>query len=169
MSAAAADLSQPLEVRRVQADSRRGPPLPRKVAYEEGDVGGVRCVIARPKGKVPQAHIVYMHGGGYSMGLVRAYRGFSGLLARGAAAEVLAVDYRLSPEHPYPAAVEDCLAVYRTLIQTVDHHGVVIAGDSAGGGAALSALCRLRDRGEPCSLVPTSSHHSQISRVRARR
>ena len=149
MSSAAVDLELPVEVRRALVDRRRGPPLPRKVTYEEGDVGGVRCVVAKPKVRDPQIYIVYMHGGGSSLGLVRAYWGFSGLLARGAAAQVLAVDYRLSPEHPYPAAVEDCLAVYRTLIQTVDSSRAVIAGDSAGGGVALSALCQLRDRGDP--------------------
>lgn len=149
MASAAVDLQQPVDVRRARVDRRRGPPLPRKVTYGERYVAGVRCVFAQPKGRDPQIHIVYMHGGGFSLGLVRAYWGFSGLLARGAVAQVLAVDYRLSPEHPYPAAVEDCLAIYRTLIQTVDSRRVVIAGDSAGGGAALSALCQLRDRGDP--------------------
>lgn len=101
-STVVADMEQPLEVRRVKAERRKVLPLPRKVIYEQSDLGGVQCVVARPRDTLPLRHIVYMHGGGYTVGLWHVYHVFCGLLARSATTTVLAVDYRLAPEHPCP-------------------------------------------------------------------
>jgi acetyl esterase/lipase len=90
---------------------------------------------------------LYLHGGGYVTGSARLYRGLAGYLARGAASIVYNLDYRLAPEHVYPAALDDAVAAFREL---VDVHGfapesIAIAGDSAGGGLSVATARRLID------------------------
>ena len=99
---------------------------------------------------VPQSRadrvILYLHGGGYMIGSKRAYREYGGRLARAARARVCVLDYRLAPEHPFPAAVDDAVIAYRWLLNDgVSPNRIVIAGDSAGGGLTLATLFRLRD------------------------
>ena len=100
--------------------------------------------------------ILYLHGGGYVVGSARMYRGLAGQLARSASAIVFNLDYRLAPEHVYPAAVDDAEAAFRAL---VDEHGytpeqIAIAGDSAGGGLTIAVARRLVDAGlRPAALV----------------
>jgi epsilon-lactone hydrolase len=90
-------------------------------------------------------HVLYLHGGYYIAGQPRTYRNLAGRLAAGLAADVLLVRYRLAPEHPYPAAVEDGLAAYRAVLdEGVDPGTVAFAGDSAGGGLTLAVLLRAR-------------------------
>jgi len=94
--------------------------------------------------------IVYFHGGGYAMGSLNSHRGHCARLSRAARARVLSVDYRLGPEHPHPAAVEDALAAVRYVrTNGFAPRRTAIAGDSAGGGLTLAALVALRDAGEP--------------------
>jgi acetyl esterase/lipase len=94
--------------------------------------------------------ILYLHGGGYTGGSVRSHRSLAANVARAARAKVLVVDYRLAPEHPFPAAVDDAVAAYRWLLtNNVAPHQIVVAGDSAGGGLALATLVALRDEDEP--------------------
>jgi phosphinothricin tripeptide acetyl hydrolase len=94
--------------------------------------------------------IHYLHGGGYVIGSINTHREMISRIARAAGARVLAIDYRLAPENPFPAAVEDCTAAYRWLLSTgVDPARLVIAGDSAGGGLTVATLVALRDGGEP--------------------
>lgn len=94
--------------------------------------------------------VLYLHGGGYVIGSRTTHRDLAGRLSRAAAARVLLLDYRLAPEHPYPAAVDDTVAAYRWLLrQGVDPARLVIAGDSAGGGLTVAALVALRDAGDP--------------------
>lgn len=94
--------------------------------------------------------ILYLHGGGYAFGSTGAYRDMLLHLARAANARVLGVDYRLAPEYPFPAAVEDALAVWRWLLaEGVDPAKTLVAGDSAGGGLVLALLVSLRDAGLP--------------------
>jgi acetyl esterase/lipase len=93
--------------------------------------------------------LLYLHGGGYVVGSINTHRDLAGRLSRAAAARVLLIDYRLAPEYPHPAAVEDATAAYRWLLR----HGAtpahtVIAGDSAGGGLTVATLVALRDAGE---------------------
>ena len=99
-----------------------------------------------PAGRV----LMYLHGGGYQLGSPATLRHLIGLLSAGASARVLSVAYRLAPEHPFPAAVEDALAAYRWLLagQGRNPRRIAIAGDSSGGGLALGTLVALRDAGE---------------------
>ena len=109
------------------------------VDYQDGVVGGVPGTWCRPRNAHHDNVILYTHGGAYVMGSVKAYRNFVGQIAARTNTVTFAADYRLAPEHMFPAAVDDALAVYRSL---VDHGAqrILIAGDSAGGGLALVLL-----------------------------
>lgn len=94
--------------------------------------------------------ILYFHGGGYTMGSRNTHRGLAGRLARAARARVLLPDYRLAPEHPFPAAVEDATTCWRWLVS--EGHApnrMVIAGDSSGGGLTLATLLALKAASDP--------------------
>jgi monoterpene epsilon-lactone hydrolase len=94
--------------------------------------------------------MLFLHGGGYNIGSIASYRGFVGRLSRATQARVLSVDYRLAPEHLFPAAVDDCHSAYRWLLANgVAPNRIVVAGDSAGGGLAFSTLLAARDAGDP--------------------
>jgi acetyl esterase/lipase len=94
--------------------------------------------------------LVYLHGGGYIIGSMRTHRVPLSLLSKASGARVLGLDYRLAPEHPFPAALEDSLAAYRWLLSNgIKHTNIVIGGDSAGGGLAAATLVALRYAGEP--------------------
>jgi monoterpene epsilon-lactone hydrolase len=94
--------------------------------------------------------ILYLHGGGYVSGSPAVYRSFAANLSRAAQARVLVIDYRLAPEHPFPAAVEDSIASYRWLLaQGAAPARIVVAGDSAGGGLTAATLVAIRDAGLP--------------------
>lgn len=119
---------------------------------EWGNVRGLRCT---PIGTESRAILLYLHGGGFRMGSSIAYRAFGSHLAHVLSAEVLIPDYRLAPEHPYPAALDDAVEVWRTLLS--GRHAperIVIAGDSAGGGLAASlVITAKRDGPLPAGLV----------------
>ncbi|MGH7820079.1 MAG: alpha/beta hydrolase fold domain-containing protein, partial [Candidatus Binatia bacterium] len=110
-------------------------PLDADVSCQPVDAGGVRCEWITPPAASRDRVILYLHGGGYVIGSIVSHRALVANVARAAGARGLAVAYRLAPECPFPAAVEDATAAYRWLLSTgVDPKGVVIAGDSAGGG-----------------------------------
>ena len=105
--------------------------------------------IAAP-GASPARTLYYLHGGGYVTGSINTHRALIARLSAASGARALALNYRLAPEHPFPAAVEDAVAGYRWLLeQGVDREGLVIAGDSAGGGLTVATLVALRDAGVP--------------------
>jgi monoterpene epsilon-lactone hydrolase len=111
------------------------------VSYEAGSVGGVRGVRARPAVAKPRAAILYVHGGAYVLGSAQAYRHFAGQVAARAGIPAFVPDYRLAPEHPFPAAVVDAraaLAGLRSLEGGLE--ALAIVGDSAGGGLGLAIL-----------------------------
>jgi monoterpene epsilon-lactone hydrolase len=111
------------------------------------DFAGILCTRLEDAG---DPTLVYFHGGGYRLASALAYRSFGSHLASVCRARVLLVDYRLAPENPYPAAVEDAVAAYRwVLAGGATPSQVVVAGDSAGGGLAAALLLALRDRGLP--------------------
>jgi acetyl esterase/lipase len=113
------------------------------------DAAGVPAVWVEAPGAAETRVLLYLHGGGYVIGSSNTHRDLAGRLSRAAAARVLLIDYRLAPEHPYPAAVDDATAAYRWLLrQGVDPARLVIAGDSAGGGLTMAALVALRDAGD---------------------
>lgn len=93
--------------------------------------------------------LIYLHGGAYVIGSPESHRAITTHLAREASAVVVAVDYRLAPEHPYPAALEDVMAVYAELVKEYGADRIALIGDSAGGNLALISAIALRDRGRP--------------------
>ncbi len=94
--------------------------------------------------------ILYLHGGGYVFGGLDSHRGLAWRLARQCASKVLVADYRLAPEHVYPAAVEDAIAAYQWLLaQDIPAQNIVVAGDSAGGGLSVALLVKLKELGLP--------------------
>jgi acetyl esterase/lipase len=94
--------------------------------------------------------LLYLHGGAYQIGSPATLRHLVALLSGVAQARALSLDYRLAPEHPFPAAVDDAAAAYRWLVaEGTDPARIAVAGDSAGGGLALGTLVALRDAGEP--------------------
>ncbi len=108
--------------------------------------------VERRAGALPHEDrvVFYLHGGGYFLSSPRAHRPLTTALARVARAAVFAPDYRLAPEHPFPAALDDALAAYRALLATgVDPARLIVGGDSAGGGLALALLVAARDAGLP--------------------
>ncbi len=122
-------------------------PPPKGVTFTSATVGGVPGEWARADGAHPSGTLLYLHGGGYFACSPRTHRVFSGAYARHGF-EVFVPDYRLAPEHPFPAAVEDAEAAWHGL--TVLGHrpaSLAVSGDSAGGGLSLSLMLSLRDKG----------------------
>jgi acetyl esterase/lipase len=117
--------------------------------YTNVTVGGIDGLRAKPTGLTSDRHILYLHGGGYVLGSPLSHIGMAARLARRAAATVTVIDYRLAPEHPYPAAIDDCAAAYEGLLAETPAESICIAGDSAGGGATVATLARLRATGSP--------------------
>lgn len=93
--------------------------------------------------------LLFLHGGAYVLGGPVSHGGLAARLGQAAGADAYLPDYRLAPEHPYPAALEDALAAYRWLLQQEPASGIVIAGDSAGGNLALATAMAIRDAGLP--------------------
>lgn len=112
-------------------------------------LGGVQNEIHRPREGASARALLYLHGGGYTLGSPATHRALASHLASAAQAVVAVPDYRLAPEHPYPAALDDALAVYQALVERYRADSVALAGDSAGGGLALSLALAIRDRGLP--------------------
>jgi len=112
--------------------------------------GGVPCQWILPQGSLPGRCLIYLHGGGFVLGLTPLHLRMGAYLAEKLCMRILMVDYRLAPEHPFPAALDDCAAAYTWLLQQgyLPQH-VVMAGDSAGGNLTLTTLLKLRDEGLP--------------------
>ncbi len=124
-------------------------PLP-GVNHRADTVDGVPCDWVDLDDQQAQGTVLYFHGGGYVLGSPVAYRDLTGRIAAAARCRVLAPDYRLAPEHAYPAAVDDALKCYRWLLANgTPTSSIVIAGDSAGGGLTLATLVALKQAGDP--------------------
>jgi epsilon-lactone hydrolase len=124
-------------------------PPPADVEVQPVNAGGVPAEWVIPPGVSAQRTILYLHGGGYVVGAPRGYREMVSRIARAAQAQALTIDYRLAPENPHPAAVEDAVAAYRWLLGSrVEPGRTVLAGDSAGGGLTAATLVSLRDQGD---------------------
>jgi len=118
---------------------------PKDVSVSELSANGVQAALFDLANSKPGI-ILYLHGGAYAVGSVTSHRKFLARLAKACQMKVLAIDYRLAPEHPFPAALQDALAAYQCLFSKgYDPSNIVIAGDSAGGGLAIAALISLRD------------------------
>jgi acetyl esterase/lipase len=138
-------------VRRIEADVRRS------------DVAGVPCEWLLAKGSDADRRLLYIHGGGWTSGGLDSHRPLSARISVATGCAVLAVDYRLAPEHPFPAGLDDCLATYRWLREhgpngQATARSVFVAGDSAGGNLTLALLLALKQRGLPLpnAAVPIS-------------
>lgn len=121
---------------------------PRKVRIEPVTAGMVKGELIVPDGVQSERVLYYLHGGGYILGSLKTHRHFVARLAKKLRMRALHIDYRLAPEHPHPAALDDALAAYDWLLgQGFAAGNVVIGGESAGGGLTLATLLALRDRG----------------------
>jgi len=134
--------------RRLEWLGRRAGRLPQGLTRESGALAGIATEWTRPPAPA-RGTIFYCHGGGYALGSPVVYRGIAARLARLTHCDVAVLDYRLAPEHPYPAAPNDAFAAYRALLDATSHARVVVAGDSAGGNLALVTLQRAAARGLP--------------------
>jgi len=125
-------------------------PAPEGVSSEIATAGGIAAEWITAVGAGSERTIYWLHGGGYCIGSINTHRGLLARISGASGARALAIDYRLAPEHPFPAAVEDAVAAYRWLLSTgVDPAQVIIGGDSAGGGLTVATLVALKEAGEP--------------------
>jgi acetyl esterase/lipase len=153
----------------LQGTAARGPfdeimehvAAPSDVTYEPDTIGGVSGWWARPTNKTPQGTILYFHGGWYAWGTAKAYRHFVGHIAKRTGAEVFIPDYRLAPEHPFPAGLLDAQACYRGLIDR-GVQGIAIAGDSAGGGLTLALLLLLKTQETSGGVRPSGQRENPL-------
>jgi monoterpene epsilon-lactone hydrolase len=142
----AADIN---EARKQFEETRSGLPLAEGFTATPGTLGGVG-VLRLDRSRDDDGVILYFHGGGYVIGTPRTHAQLTSKLAALAGTGAISVDYRLAPENPYPAGLDDALAAYRALLDSgVAPSKVALAGDSAGGGLALAALVAARDAGLP--------------------
>jgi acetyl esterase/lipase len=114
------------------------------------DAGGVPSELVSAEGASEDTATLYLHGGGYVIGSPKTHREFARRLSAASRAQVLVIDYRLAPENPFPAPVEDAVSAYRWLLsEGYAPERIAIAGDSAGGGLTVATLVSIRDQGLP--------------------
>lgn len=129
---------------------------PRGVHFENVTVEGMPaqwCYPPAGKDKHPERVIYYIHGGGFASCSPHSHWGIIGKFSLEMGIKVFAPDYRLAPEHPFPAAMDDVTKVYQWLLQTYAPHNIIVMGDSAGGGLSVSMLLNLRQLGLPQPLT----------------
>lgn len=147
MNASTADV---LEVRRRLDSISRFLKRAFGVSVATTSQNGLHAEWLRPKGAPQENVLLYLHGGAYLVGSCRTHRQLVSHIARAAGINALVPEYRLAPEHPFPAAIDDAVGVYRSLLADGFRPGnIVIAGDSAGGGLTIATLLSLRDAGGP--------------------
>lgn len=137
------------------AQAYRSSVPPKATRFSSDSLSGVPVTRCQ-NGKSTRGVILYLHGGGYIIGSSTTHRGLTGHLAKASGCEIITPDYRLAPEHPFPAALEDAEAVYCALL--AEGHSpkhIAVAGDSAGGGLTIALAMKLRDSGQelPSSLT----------------
>ncbi len=141
-----------IEARAMLEESTAALGAPRGATCTPGRIDGVEVEWVEATSASRSRVILYFHGGGYTAGSVNTHRTFVARLSEGTGAAVCNVGYRLAPEHPHPAALDDALAVYRWLCSseggTQPEH-LAVVGDSAGGGLSVALLVALRDGGDP--------------------
>jgi acetyl esterase/lipase len=124
-------------------------PSSRDFTTERSVVRGVDIELGAMPTSDRTRTVIFLHGGGYMVGSLESHRGLVSMLSQETGARTLAVGYRLAPEHPYPAALNDCLAMYEWLLEGNVPGSIAFAGDSAGGGLAVATLVAARSRGLP--------------------
>jgi len=151
LRAGAPDLSAPPAVVRAGLSQMvAAAPVASDIQFESVHLGGVPALASRTPGAAPERTLIYLHGGAYVFGSPQDYRSLSAELGRAFGSRAISLDYRLAPEHPFPAAVNDAVAAYRALLEEGRAPGtIVVAGDSAGGGLVVSMLVAAREAGLP--------------------
>jgi epsilon-lactone hydrolase len=138
------------EQRRLLRELTSAQPLPAEVTATAAVLGGVPTAEITVDGTEQRHVVLYFHGGVYVLGDAFQAAGLAAQIGRRTQAKVISVDYRLAPEHPYPAAVDDALAAYEALLQGgTPPSDIAFAGESAGGGLAVATLVNARDHGLP--------------------
>src|SRR5690348_4372067 len=138
------------EQRRLLREAVSAQPLPADVTVTAAELGGVPTAEITVDGIEPRHVVLYFHGGVYVIGDAFIAADLASQVGRRTRAKVISVDYRLAPEHPYPAAVEDALAAYEALLRGgTAPSAIAFAGESAGGGLAIATLVNARDHGLP--------------------
>ena len=131
------------------------------VSLRDGQIAGVPMNWIESPDTPGRSLILYFHGGGFYLETPRTHGGFLSHLAKKSGVKAAMLNYRLAPEHPFPAAVDDCFAAYRGLLETgYDAADIVVMGDSAGGNLALVTLQKARDAGLPmpaCAVFISTS------------
>jgi epsilon-lactone hydrolase len=139
-----------VEQRRLLRELLSAQPLPADVTVTAAVLGDVPTAEITVDGIEPRHVVLYFHGGVYVMGDAALAADLAAEVGRRTEAKVISVDYRLAPEHPYPAAVDDALAAYEALLQDGSQPSdIALAGESAGGGLAIATLVNIRDHGLP--------------------
>ena len=124
--------------------------IPEGVVCTPVDAGGIPAEWIVPEDTLKDSTILYFHGGGYVMGSIISHRALVARIAEASKSRALLIDYRLAPEHPFPAAVEDATSAYHWLLdENVSPKKIVIAGDSAGGGLTVSTMINLKEKDIP--------------------
>jgi epsilon-lactone hydrolase len=138
------------EQRRLLRELLSAQPLPAEVTVTAAALGGVPTAEITVDGIDARHVVLYFHGGVYAMGDAALAADLASQVGRRTQAKAISVDYRLAPEHPYPAAVDDALAAYEALLDSgIAPSDIVFAGESAGGGLAIATLVNARDHGLP--------------------
>jgi acetyl esterase/lipase len=138
------------EQRRLLRELTAGQPLPADLTVTRATLGGVPAAEITVAGIEPRHVVLYFHGGVYVLGDALGAADLASQVGRRTGAKVFSVDYRLAPEHPFPAAVEDALAAYEALLEGgTAPSDIVVAGESAGGGLAVATLVNARDHALP--------------------
>jgi len=119
--------------------------MPHRCSTAPAMLGNVPGLLATPENAQAGRAVLYFHGGGYVIGGPRSHGKFAAQISHAARSATWLVDYRLAPEHPHPAALEDALSAYRWLAQQEGIGSIVLAGDSAGAGLAIAAAVAIRD------------------------
>ncbi|MEX2473624.1 alpha/beta hydrolase [Marinobacter sp.] len=135
--------------RSIVAQAYRSSVPPRGCRFSKMTVGGIRATRT-DFGDAGPGVVLYLHGGGYIIGSPSTHRGITGHLAKACGWPIIAPDYRLAPEHPFPAALDDAEAAYDGLLRDgYNPENIAVAGDSAGGGLTVALAMKLRDGGKP--------------------
>jgi acetyl esterase/lipase len=144
---------EPLPVERMRAgfaELMSTFPVPDEVRQSPVRIAGRPAILVEPEAATRPGTILYFHGGSFALGSPRTALALTANLVRRTGVRAISPDYRLAPEHPFPAAIEDCLAAYRSLLDAgADPASVVFAGDSAGGGLTVTTCLAARDAGVP--------------------
>jgi acetyl esterase/lipase len=129
---------------------KMGPPIAADIKQSEVfEIGGMPAQLLTPPEADPDRALLFLHGGGYVYGSLQSHNGMVAEVARAARCVALAIQYRLAPEHPFPAALDDACAAHEWLLKKYKPEKLGLVGDSAGGGLVMSTLVTLRDKQRP--------------------